>query len=236
MIERLVIATLAALVTVPGHAELAPFVAAYEVKYANFEAGRSTLRLAPAEAPGQWRMESTADATGLARLVAGGTLTQVSTVEVRGEQVRPVRFSFDDGMSRVDEDIDLTFDWAGKHVRGKAKGEPVDLELVADLQDMVSVQLRVMLALQAGSMPATLPLIDSNKIKTYRYTEVRRERLKTAAGEFDTVVYESTRDGSDRITRSWLAPALGYLTVQMEQERRGRRLLSMYLQRYQPGP
>jgi len=236
MIERLVLATLAALVALPGQAELAPFVAAYEVKYANFEAGRSTLRLTPAETPGQWRMESTADATGLARLVAGGTLIQVSTIEVRGEQVRPVRFSFDDGMSRVDEDIDLAFDWAGKRVRGEAKGEPVDLELVADLQDMVSVQLRVMLALQAGKMPTTLPLIDSNKIKTYRYTEVRRERLKTAAGEFETVVYESTREGSDRVTRSWLAPQLGYLTVQMEQERRGRRLLSMYLQRYQPGP
>lgn len=236
MIDRRVLAALAALVAFPGQAELAPFVAAYEVKYANFEAGRSTLRLAPADTPGQWRMESTADATGLARLVAGGTLTQVSTVEVRGEQVRPLRFNFDDGMSRVDEDIELTFDWAGRRVRGAAKGEPVDLELVPDLQDMVSVQLRVMLALQAGNMPDTLPLIDSNKIKTYRYTAIRRERLKTAAGEFDTVVYESIREGSDRVTRSWLAPQLGYLTVQMEQERRGRRLLSMYLQRYQPGP
>lgn len=236
MIQRLVLATLATLIALPGQAELAPFVAAYEVKYANFEAGRSTLRLTPAQGTGQWRMESTADATGLARLVAGGTLTQVSTVEVRGERVQPLRFSFNDGMSRVDEDIDLTFDWRGRRVRGAAKGEPVDLELVADLQDMVSVQLRVMLALQAGNMPASLPLIDGNRIKTYRYTEVRRERLKTAAGEYDTVVYESTREGSDRVTRSWLAPELGYLTVQMEQERRGRRLLSMSLQRYQPGP
>ena len=236
MNRRMVIGLLAAVLALPAQAQLAPFVAGYEVKYASFEAGRSTLRLAPAGSPGQWRMESTADATGLARLVAGGTLTQVSTVEVKGEQVRPLQFSFDDGMSRVEEDIALTFDWAGKRVRGKAKGAPVDLELVADLQDMVSIQLRVMLALQAGRMPATLPLIDSDKIKTYRYTEVRRERLKTAAGEFDTVVYESAREGSDRVTRSWLAPKLGYLTVQMEQERRGRRLLSMSLQRYQPAP
>jgi hypothetical protein len=121
-------------------------------------------------------------------------------------------------------------------VQGKAKGNPVDLETVTDLQDMVSVQLRVMLALQAGKIPPSLPLIDGNKIKTYRYTLIRRERLKTAAGEFDTVVYESTREGSDRVTRSWLAPELGYLTVQMEQERGGRSLLSMYLQRYQHGP
>ena len=50
------------------------------------------------------------------------------------------------------------------------------------------------------------------------------------------MVYESAREGSDRVTRSWLAPELGYLTVQMEQERGGRSLLSMYLQRYQPAP
>ena len=67
-------------------------------------------------------------------------------------------------------------------------------------------------------------LVDADKIKDY---ELRREgtaQIETALGTLDTVVYTSKRAGGDRLTRTWVAPALGYLPVKAERirEQQGR--------------
>jgi len=82
----------------------------------------------------------------------------------------------------------------------------------------------VMLAhLRAGREPGTISMIEKDRVKYYRYTFLRREKLKTAIGEIDTVVYRSARDGSDRETITWHAPTLGYVAVQAEQLIDGKR-------------
>lgn len=102
-------------------------------------------------------------------------------------------------------------------------------------QDPVSIQIATMVALMNGRQPGEIPLIESPRVKHYRYTYERAERLVTAAGTFDTLVYRSVRLGSSRETELWLAPSLDYLAVQVEQRRKGRRLFAMYLSRYVPG-
>ena len=44
-------------------------------------------------------------------------------------------------------------------------------------------------------------------------------RIETALGALDTVIYTSRRPNSDRTTRTWVAPALGYLPVRAERVR-----------------
>lgn len=218
-----------------GAAALQPFTADYSVKYAGLSVGGSRLQLRRGEGPGQWVLESTADASGLARLLARGTLVQTSWLAVGQDSVRPLRFRFDDGMDSATEDVELEFDWAAGRVRGKAKGEPVDLEAPPGLQDPVSIQVATMLALQAGREPGRLSMIEGKRIKTYDYAFLRKERIKTPAGSYDTLVYTSSRPGSERVTHMWLAPQLGYLAVQVEQYRQDKRLFAMYLDRYRPG-
>ena len=117
-----------------------------------------------------------------------------------------------------------------------AKGEPVDLPLEANAQDPVSNQLAAMLDLLQGRQPEPYAMYDSPKgPKVYAYRFVKREPLETAAGTFDTVVYSTSREGSDRETVLWLAPALGYLAVQVESYRKGKRGFSMYLSKYVSG-
>ena len=41
-------------------------------------------------------------------------------------------------------------------------------------------------------------------------------------GKFDTVVWANQRTGSDRVTRVWHAPSLGYVPVQAVQFRKGK--------------
>jgi hypothetical protein len=218
-----------------GAATLQPFVAQYQAKYTWLSVGDIRLELKRDGMPGRWILETRGDPSGLARLVASGTLVQTSWMQVAGDGVRPLKFRLDDGMDRAKEDVSLDFDWSSSRARGVAKGEPVDTKLVPNTQDPVSFQFAMMLALQNGHEPGQLPMIDGQKIKLYDHTFLREERIKTPAGTFDTVVYRSARPESSREAIMWLAPKLGYLAVQVEQYRKGKKLFAMYMRQYKSG-
>jgi hypothetical protein len=210
---------------------LAPFVAEYDVRYGRMAVGTSRTQLARAN--GGWTMESTSTATGFARVIAGGTLRQLSEFELLADGPRPLSYSFDDGTARTGRDIALEFDWAAGRVRGTAEDEPVDVATVAGLQDAASMQALVLARLRAGREPGTIAMIEKDRVKYYRYTLVRRETLKTALGELETVVYRSARDGSSRETHTWHAPKLGYIAVQAEQRVDGKRGFQTYIRSFE---
>jgi len=200
---------------------LAPFVAEYDVRYGRIAVGTSRTELARAGA--HWTFESTSVASGLARMIASGTLRQRSEFELLPDVSRPMSYRFDDGTKRTDRDVRLEFDWPAGRVRGTAEDAPVDIALEPGLQDPASMQALVLAQLRAGRAPGVIAMIEKDRIKHYRYAFLRREKLKTAIGELDTVVYRSARDGSSRETIIWYAPTLGYVTVQAEQLIDGKR-------------
>ncbi len=220
--------------TVTGaEAGLSPFVAEYDVRYGRMAVGTSRTELSRAGAG--WAIETTSSATGLARMVASGTLRQRSEFGLHGDTPRPASYLFDDGTKRTDRDVRLIFDWPAGRVHGTVEDAPVDVAVVPDLQDAASLQVLVVAQLQAGREPGTIAMIEKDAIKYYRYTFLRREKLATAIGELDTVVYRSTRDGSSRETITWHAPALGFAAVQAEQLVKGKLGFHTRIRRYQPG-
>ncbi len=160
---------------------------------------------------------------------------QHSSFDLTPTGPRPLNYRFDDGTQRQSRDVNLGFDWHGGRITGSAEGDSVDLPVEAGLQDAASIQALVLFQLRRGSDPGTIAMIEKNQVKYYRYTLLRQERLKTAFGEFDTVLYRVARDGSSRETFFWYAPALGYVAVQAEQRRDGKRLFQTRIRRYQPG-
>ena len=214
---------------------LAPFIAEYDVKYGSLSVGTSRTELRRADTPGQWLIESRSHASGLARLIAGGTLVQRSTFQLEADGIRPLSYRFDDGMKWSEKDVSLDFDWDSSRVKGTSEGEPVDIAAESGLQDAASMQAFVLLRLNSDIEPGLIAMIEKDHIKYYRYTLLRRERLKTALGDFDTLVYRSARDGKQRETLLWYAPALGNLNVQAEQREDGKRLLQTYIKGYRPG-
>jgi hypothetical protein len=214
-------ASLAATASSVPELPLVPFVAEYDVRYGRMAVGTSRTELA--RAGSSWSFESTSVASGLARMIASGTLRQHSEFELTPEGAQPMNYRFDDGTKRTDRDVKLVFDWRAGRVRGTAEDVPVDLAVVPGLQDAASMQALVLARLRAGREPGTIAMIEKDKVKYYRYTFLRREKLATSLGELDTVVYRSARDGSDRETLTWHAPVLGYVTVQAEQLISGKR-------------
>ena len=211
---------------------LAPFVAEYEVRYGSMTVGSSRTELQRKE-PGRWVIESTSEASGLARLIAGGTLRQRSEFELAGAMTRPHSYRFDDGTTRTGRDIALEFDWAAGRVRGTAEAEPVDVPTEPGLQDAASIQALVLARLRSGAEPGTIAMIEKDYVKRYQYALLRRERLRTAIGELETVVYRSTREGSSRETLFWYAPSLGWAMVQAEQWRDGKRTFRTEIRRFE---
>ncbi len=212
---------------------LAPFVAEYEVHYGRLTVGNSRTELL--RSGEHWAIESTTNAVGLARIIATGTLKQRSEFDLLPDGPRPLNYSFDDGTTRTGHDVTLRFDWDAGRVRGTAEDEPVDIASVAGLQDAASMQALVLARLRAGREPGLIAMVEKDKVKYYRYSFLRRETLKTAIGEVETVVYRSARDGSDRETLSWHAPELGFTVVKAEQRIEGKRGFQTYIRRYRPG-
>jgi hypothetical protein len=207
---------------------LTPFSADFEIVYRGMNAGSTTLELT-AEGGERWRYVSRANARGVFKLALAGEIRQTSQFVLSNGTPRPLRYVADDGTEDVQRDIRLDFDWRAGRVRGTAEARPVDLPLREGLQDGMSVQIALMRELQEGRAPQRFFLIDKDEIKEYLYESLGPARLRTAAGELDTVIWSSRRPGSDRVTRVWYAPSLGHLPVQAERRRGDRTEWTMRL-------
>jgi hypothetical protein len=195
--------------------DLKPFRASYVAEWKGMTAGNSILELRPA-AGDTYAYTSTNTARGLFRMAFPDALSQTSTFRVTDGKVVPLTFR---GADEKQREINLTFDWTKLKVTGVAKEHAVDLALPADAHDPMSLQIATLRDLAAGSIKPTVWMVDSDKLKDYEMKREGNERLETALGQLDTVIYTSRRANSDRITKTWVAPALGYLPVKAERIR-----------------
>jgi hypothetical protein len=200
----------------------APFTATLSAEYRGLSAGTLTFSFRHDEATGHYIYETRANPSMLARLIVSRDAIERSEMQIDDQGVHPLHWRVEDGKSGAKEDGELTFDATTGRVRGKLKNQPVDLPLEAGVQDRISVQIAIITALVRGAEPGTIPMVDDDHIKYYQYRKKATETLDTQLGKFETVVYEGKREGSDRVSRFWFAPSLGYTPVRAEQERKGK--------------
>jgi hypothetical protein len=195
--------------------DMKPFKATYTAEWKGMTAGTTVLELRNA-GPDRYSYSSTSNARGIFRMAFSDTLTQTSTFRLQDGGVQPVTFR---GIDEKDREINLDFDWTRMRVTGVAKEHTVDLPLTPGAQDAMSLQIHVLRGLADGKVPPTISMIDSDKLKDYELELEGNARIDTELGELDTLIYTSRRAGSDRLTRTWVAPALGYLPVRAERIR-----------------
>lgn len=210
-----------------------PVTATYEVTYRGIRAGQLTFKLTRDDATGRYTYETTADPSMLARFVISSAAVERSVMEIGPDGVRPLQWSLEDGKSSTDRDGQLEFDWNRNVATGEIEGEKIELPLEPGLQDRLSIQIHVVTSLLRGQEPGLIPLIDDNRIKRYSYVKKETTSLDTALGKLDTIVYESTREGSNRQSRFWLVPKMEYLAARAEQIRKGKVETVMVLQSVQ---
>ncbi|WP_129777185.1 DUF3108 domain-containing protein [Peristeroidobacter soli] len=210
-----------------------PFTAVYEVSYRGMRAGVLTLKLSRDDATGRYTYETTADPSMLARFFISRAAMEKTVMEIGPDGVRPLEWQFEDGKSSTDKDGHLKFDWDRNVATGVIEGEKIDLTLESGTQDRLSIQIDVVTSLLRGEPIGVIPLIDDNRIKRYDYAKKDTTQIDTKLGKLDAVIYESTRQGSDRRSRFWMVPKMEYLAVRAEQIRKGKVETVMVLQSVQ---
>jgi hypothetical protein len=215
-----------------------PHTARYAVRYRGIDAGTSEIRLEVLTGEGEARYRFTNRSTpqGLAALFLPGIITQRTTFNIGSDGLRPQEYSLDDGGKSTARDVRLTFDWGRNRVTGVAENQSVDLPLAPGTQDALTVGLQVRWLLQQGRAPQRLVMVEKATAKDYDYAFEGRERLQTALGPVDTLVWSSRRPGSNRVTRTWYAPAFGQVAVKAEQVAGSKPLMSFSILSWQPLP
>ena len=209
---------------------LLPFKARYSVEWHGMNAGTTTIELT-ANSNGRYTYASGNQARGIFRLAFPDVIRQSSVLEISAGAVRPISFRADDGSKATDQDVKLDFDWDKNRVTGVAENRPVSLELKPRTQDAMSIQLTLILELQAGRAPELLWMADKDQIKDYIYQRDGEATLNTPLGAVPTVIWSSHRPNSDRITRIWYAPSLGFTPLQAARTRGGKLEWTMKIQK-----
>ena len=211
-------------------ASLRAYEAVYHFAFHGLSGGDLTLTLRGDAEPEHWIYETRANPSFLARLVVSGDSLERSWFRVTPAGVEPLRYKLDDGTPKHGDDAELRYDWTRGRVAGTVRGAPLDLPTEAGLQDVMSIRAAPMADLLAGREPHEYAMLDGREIKHYVYTRSGAERIKTALGEFDTVIITSDRKGSDghgRVWRYWYAPSLNWLPVRIEQREDGQTRMAL---------
>jgi hypothetical protein len=207
------------------HAEapvLHPYTATYAVSYRGIDAGTITMQLTHDSNSNRYTFETRANPSALARLVVGRNAIERTTVELTEDTIRPVEWHLEDGKNGTSGDGVLKFDWETNRVTGEYEDKPVDLPTQPGTQDRLSIQLAVTAALVQGREPSTIVMVNGDRMREYNYKRGASTSLDTKLGKQDTVIYESTRPNSDRVSRMWHSPTLQFLPVRAEQIRKGK--------------
>jgi hypothetical protein len=194
----------------------APFVATYTIAWHGVTAGSSTLRLRQT-APQLYLYTSTDTAYGIFRLAFPHPLLQSSRFRICAGEVEPLAFQ----TGGAGNNVMAQFDWKAGHVTGMAKGKRLDLKLQTGTQDPLSVQIAIMLKLQAQDAPAGFWMLNSDEIDRFQYVRHEDSTLDTPLGKLRTILYTSHQAGSSKTTYLWLAPALHYMPARAEQRVKG---------------
>jgi len=217
-----------------GAAELKPFTATYTISALGMLAAEAEIQLTRLP-DGRWEYHSQTSRRGFGRVYrrAELSMSQRSVFRLQNGRLVPETFTAEDGTDSDSKDQNLTFDWAAGRVRGVAEREVVDLQIEPGVLDELSVHVALMQALLEGRMPDSFHMIDGDRIKEYLYSAEGNEQLKTDVGEFDSVIFRSSRPGSRKGTWFWCAPELGYLPLKIERRDGKSVVFSMRLKQIQ---
>ena len=218
---------------VAAAAGLQPYTARYQVSYRGLNGGEIESSFKRGTAAGQWQYETRVFPTLLARVAISSQAHEKSVIELSPAGIRPLSFNFDDGSASAAKDVRLAYDWNELTVTGSVEGKPVALAITPGTHDTSSVQAAMILELLAGRKPQSFKIITGGKLREYRYWPEGTQQVMTPYGQVEAEVWASQRTGSNRVTKTWHAPSLGYVPVQAIQYRKVNPEVQMKLVRLQ---
>jgi hypothetical protein len=208
---------------------LTPYAAEYKIRISVL-GGKLNTRVALTETG--YMAESVIRATGLSRLLAGGSIREKSWFSEGNDRILPDQYRSTDTLSRDHQNVDLDFDWDADEVSGLINGEDFHAILQGEVHDRVSLQYGLMYDLLSDGANGEYLLQDAEERKTLTVTNIGLKPVEVPFGTFEALGIQHQRVGSTRVTTLWCVEELGYLPVVIEQHRDGKLRLRAELTKY----
>jgi len=156
---------------------------------------------------GRYRLESVAQATGLASLFMSGRILQISEGRVGPAGLVPELFRQSRNERRQDS---ASFDWE-RRVLVLPQGE----EALRDgAQDLLSFPFHLAMTVAEGDTAWIMPVTNGRRLKGYRFLVLGRERLEAGGEGLETLHVQGSR-GGDGSLDVWLAPTRHWLPARI---------------------
>lgn len=197
--------------------ELKPFQASYDWIWHGMTVAVSRLQLEHSDT--HWTYRSKSEPRGIGRMFSERPVSE-SVLDVTADGVRPLSYKADDGTAATKRDANIQYDWQNNRVTGVNEDAKVDMAIPPGIQDDLSIQIALMVALIRGQTPDKFSLLSGSQVREYHYSREGEETLQTPLGKLPTVIYRSEKQYSPRVTRFWCAPSLGYIPLKVEQKRK----------------
>lgn len=191
------------------------FSASYQLLRGGIPLGRMELELA-LDDHDNYRYRAHSYPVGLAAVFRSDDIVELSEGRIVDGRPVPRRYHYLKTRKNKSREVTLDFHWEQQRVVNLSGGSRWSMELPAGAQDKFSQQLALMLALSAGQTSSEFLVADGGHIKTYRYSTLPGEEIKTGAGSFQTLQVQRQKEGKTSSARLWLAPELDYLPVKIE--------------------
>lgn len=203
--------------------------------HASYSVGRNDLHIGTAqfslsqEKNGTYTYKSVTQAVGLAALFFSDIITETSHFAVNNDRLQPLVYSYAHSGNDRDRSQTIRFDWS-KHTAHDSEGSSHHvISITEGTYDRALAQLALSVDMAAGHLQDDYRVLDQGKFQSYRLKQVGVVRLKTPAGEYDTVEVARHEEKHNRTTTFWLAPKLDYLPAQMQQTEPGKATITLVL-------
>jgi len=209
----------AALPAVAADVAIKPFHAEYATLRNGDTLGRTTLDLRD-DGDGTWTLRSeTRGTSGLAKL-AGIHIVETSRLRWNGGKPEALVYDYKQEGAFKQRTRHADFDWSAQQVHVSEGGKDFRYATAPGLIDRQSVTLGLAADLIGGATTFDYKVAVKDRIEDMGYSRGATESLSVPAGRYDAVLMQRASSGKDdrrRVARSWFAPSLGWLPVQIEQ-------------------
>jgi len=167
---------------------------------------------------GNYVYESYSEPVGYARWFTDSTLLEKTEWNYHQQQPRPIKYSYDRNSSKKKRHVKLNFDWNKMRVTNDINNDPWSMKITEGTLDKLLYHLAVMQDLSLGKELLEYQIADGGKLKTYSFSNLGPETIRTDLGTFETIKLK--RPGK-RDTILWCAKKLNYLPIKVVQEENG---------------